>query len=82
GKAVGEHSVHVKVNRSHERFADITIDFDARPEVRINLNLPENIEWMEINRVKYEGNKASIQPGKNNKIWAYYKKDDGKIEEV
>ena len=82
GKAVGEHSVHVKVNRSHERFADITIDFDARPDVRINLNLPDNIEYMEINRIKYEGNRASIQPGKNNKIWAYYKMDEGKIEEV
>ncbi len=82
GKAVGEHCIHIKVNRNHDMFADIMINFDTRPEVRMNLNLPENIEWMEINRVKYEGNKASIRPGKNNKIWAYYKMNNEKIEEV
>ncbi len=82
GKAIGEYCMHMKVNRKHEKFVDIIFNFDSRPNIRVNIELPDDIEMMEINRIKYEGNKVSIQPNKNNRIWAYYKKDEAKIEEV
>lgn len=79
GKAIGEHSLHIKVNRKHERFADIIFNFDSRPDMRVNIELPDEVEWMEINKAKYDGNKVTLQPGKNNRIWAYYRQDTEKI---
>ena len=66
--------MHVKVDRNHEKFADIIINFDCRPGLKVNIQLPDEVEWIEINKVRYEGNAVTIHPGKNNRIWAYYKK--------
>ncbi|MEA3229867.1 MAG: hypothetical protein U9P44_03050, partial [archaeon] len=74
GKLIGEHRLHIKVNRRHENFVDIVFNFEKRPDMKLNIALPDNIEMMEINKVKYEGNKAVIRPGKNNRLWGYYRK--------
>ena len=74
GKQIGNHVMHIKVDRSHDKFVDIIVNFDCRPELKVNILLPDEIEFIEINKVKYEGNKVTIHPGKNNRIWAYYKK--------
>ncbi|MBW6462554.1 MAG: hypothetical protein K0B07_05925 [DPANN group archaeon] len=80
GKPIGNHVMHVKVDRSHERFVDIIINFDLRPGLKVTILLPDVIEWMEINKVKYEGNKVTFSPGKNNRIWAHYKKKVKQVE--
>ncbi|MCK5593744.1 MAG: hypothetical protein KAI18_00730 [Candidatus Aenigmarchaeota archaeon] len=74
GKRIGDHVMHVKIDRSHEKFVDIIVNFDARPGLKVKILLPDDVERMEINKVKYEGNCVTIHPGKNNRIWAYYKK--------
>ncbi|NOQ56239.1 MAG: hypothetical protein GQ477_05550, partial [Nanohaloarchaea archaeon] len=75
GKTVGGHVMHVKVDRRHEKFVEIIINFDSRPGLKVNIELPDDISMMEINNVKHEGNKVTIHPGKNNRIWGYLKKE-------